>query len=144
MGGIIVSHVNEGKGTSVSPAQAWLGMLAGFALPFAMFVMGAIRGGDVKLLAGIGAWIGPVPAFEVFIVEAVVGLVIVLVQCAMQGKLLALFRNSTVLAINLVNVSYLGVKHVSETGQQFRSIDRPLPYAVPVLIAVVLVVFGGM
>jgi hypothetical protein len=33
---------------------------------------------------------------------------------------------------------------VAETGQACRSIDRPLPYAVPVLVATVLVAMRPM
>jgi prepilin peptidase CpaA len=125
---------------ATTPAQAGLGLLVGFAIPFALFALGALGGGDVKLLAGIGAWLGAVAVMKVFIVAAIVGLIIVLVQCAWQGRLLMLFRNSAVLAINLVHIQQVGVKHVSETGNSFRSVDRPLPYAVPVLIATILVV----
>jgi prepilin peptidase CpaA len=125
---------------ATTPAQAGLGLLVGFAIPFVLFALGALGGGDVKLLAGIGAWLGAVAVMKVFIVAAIVGLIIVLVQCAWQGRLLMLFRNSAVLAINLVHIQQVGVKHVSETGNSFRSVDRPLPYAVPVLIATILVV----
>jgi len=78
---------------------------------------------------------------EVFVLEKLIGLVIVLAQCAWSGKLFELFRNTTVLAINLAHINTLGVKHVSETGRSFRSVDRPLPYALPVMIATVIVVF---
>ena len=94
----------------------------------------------MKLLSGIGAWFGPQYALAVFCVEAVIGMVLVLMQATAQGRLRVLFRNSAVLAINLAHVNTLGVKHVSETGQSFRSIDRPLPYALPVMIATILVV----
>jgi prepilin peptidase CpaA len=129
---------------AVSPMQAGLGLAAGFALPFVLFALGALGGGDVKLLAGIGAWVGPVAVVQVFLVAAVVGLVIVLGQCAWQGRLLALFRNSALLAINLANIGSVGVKHASETGRACRSIDRPLPYAVPVLLATLIVVARPM
>jgi prepilin peptidase CpaA len=125
---------------AVTPAQAGLGLLVGFAIPFVLFALGALGGGDVKLLAGIGAWLGAVAVIQVFIVAAIIGLVIVLVQCAWQGRLLLLFRNSAVLAINLVHIQQVGVKHVSETGNSSRSFDRPLPYAVPVLAATIVVV----
>jgi prepilin peptidase CpaA len=124
----------------IVPSQAGLGLLIGFAIPFVLFVLGALGGGDVKLLAGIGAWIGPVEIVEVFAAAAIVGLVIVLVQCTAQGKLFALLRNSAVMAISLVHVNQLGVDHAAATGQSCRSIDRPLPYAMPVFIATILVV----
>jgi prepilin peptidase CpaA len=135
--GILHSYIAVG---GIPPAQAWLGLAAGFALMFPQFALRALRGGDVKLMAGIGAWFGPVGVLKIFVIQAIVGLVIVLVQCTWQGKLIALFRNSAVLAVNLVHISDLGARHVIETGRSFRSIDRPLPYAVPVLAATLIVV----
>ncbi len=123
----------------ISPSQALAGLAVGFALPFVLFALGALGGGDVKLLAGVGAWIGALAVFEVFVVAALVGLLIVLLQCAWQGRLRALFRNSAVLTINLVHIGDVGLTHASQTGQSCRSVDRPLPYAVPVLAATLLV-----
>src|SRR5690242_13454132 len=57
--------------------DAMLGMLVGFALPFVLFSLGALGGGDVKLLAALGVWLGPAGAFRAFIIAALVGLVIV-------------------------------------------------------------------
>jgi prepilin peptidase CpaA len=125
-------------GAVLTPGQAVLGLAVGFTLPFVLFALGAVGGGDVKLLAGLGAWLGPAGVFQVFVLEAVIGLVMVLSQAAAQGRLQALFRNSAVLAVNLAHVQDVGLDHVKATGQSSRSIDRPLPYAVPVLIAVLV------
>jgi prepilin peptidase CpaA len=125
----------------VSPASSLLGLLAGFGLAFVLFGLGALGGGDVKLLAGLGAWIGPRLVFGVFLVEAVLGLVIVLAQAVYQGRLRKLLDNSAVLAVNLVHVGDVGVDHVAHTGRSCQSVDRPLPYAVPVMAAAVAVLY---
>jgi prepilin peptidase CpaA len=127
----------------VSPSESCLGLVVGFAIPFVLFAMGALGGGDVKLLAGVGAWLGPVGVFKVFVAAALVGMVMVLVQSAKQRRLSVLFRNSAVLTVNLINIDSIGADAVCETGKACRSIERPLPYAVPVLIAVVLVLSIG-
>lgn len=124
----------------ITPSQAGLGLLVGFSIPFVLFVLGALGGGDVKLLAGIGAWIGAPGVFKVFIVAAIVGLVIVLVQCACTGKLFALFRNSAVLAMSIAHIDQMGARNTAELGKSCRSIDRPLPYAIPLLAATLVVV----
>jgi prepilin peptidase CpaA len=126
---------------TVGPLDSALGLAVGFTLPFAMFVIGAVRGGDVKLMAGAGAWLGWKGILLVFVLEKVVGLAIVLAQCAAAGRLGELMRNTRVLAVELLNVRHLGAEHVAETGRTFRSIDRPLPYAVPVLVATLLVLY---
>lgn len=128
---------------TVGPLQSAGGLGLGFGLTFILFALGALGGGDVKLLAGVGAWVGVWGVAQVFAGAAVVGMVIVLVQSARQGRMGILFRNSAVLAINLVHVGDVGVDHVSHTGRESRSVDRPLPYAVPVLVAAVAVMVLG-
>ena len=127
-----------------SPGSSMLGLAVGFALTFLLYVLGAVGGGDVKLLAGIGAWFGPQAAVAVFAVEAVTGMVMAIAQAARQGKAQLLFKNSALVAVNLAHVHELGLEHVRQTGQACRSIDRPLPYAVPVTIAVIILLAFGM
>jgi prepilin peptidase CpaA len=127
-----------------SPTQALAGLGVGFALPFILFAMGALGGGDVKLLAGVGAWMGATMVFQVFLAAALVGMVMVLAQATAQGRLTKLFRNSAVLSMNLMNLGDVSVKQAAEYGQDCRSIDRPLPYAVPVLLGCVLLMIGRM
>jgi prepilin peptidase CpaA len=127
----------------VSPGNALLGLLTGFALTFALYALGAVGGGDVKLLAGIGAWLGPQAALAIFAVEAIVGMVMALAQAAYQGKTRLLLKNSALVAVNLAHVTDVGIEHARQTGQACRSIDRPLPYAVPVLIAVMILAVVG-
>lgn len=137
LGGISQSFL---PGHSVTPGAALLGLLAGAAVPFVLFAIGAMGGGDVKLMAGIGAWLGPVPGFAVLVVEKLLGLIIVLVQAAAERQLSKLFRNSAVLTVNLLYVRDVGLDHTVRTGQECRSVSKPLPFAVPALAAVVLVI----
>jgi prepilin peptidase CpaA len=141
---LIVSGIAQSCFASrvVGPGMSVLGIFIGAAIPFVLFAIGALGAGDVKLLAGVGAWLGPWAALAVFMVAAVVGMVIVLVQAAAQGRLQLLFKNSALVAMNLLYVREVGVEHASQTGRSARSIDRPLPYAVPVLIAALIVLAG--
>jgi len=127
-----------------SPGNSILGLLSGFVLTFALYALGALGGGDVKLLAGIGAWFGPQAAVAVFAVEAIVGMVMAITQAAYQGKTGLLLKNSALVAVNLAHVTDVGLEHTKRTGQACRSIDRPLPYAVPVLVAVMILLLAGM
>jgi prepilin peptidase CpaA len=120
-----------------------LGMLAGAAVPLALYAISALGGGDVKLLAAIGTWVGPGPAVLVFMVEAVLGLGIVLVQAIAQRRTGALFRNSALIAVNFAGVSEVGLKHAVETGKSCQAIRRPLPFAVPVFFATLIVLLTG-
>ncbi len=135
-------------GHLVSPGFAFLGLLAGFGLTFILFALDAMGGGDVKLLSALGAWVGPETVLAIFLLEAVIGMVIVLIQAMKQGRLQILARNTAMVAINLVNINDVGVEHTKATGKDCRSVDRPLPYAVPTLLATLLVLglqwYGGL
>jgi len=128
-------------GSSGAVEHALLGVLVGGAIPLVLFAISALGGGDVKLLAAVGAWIGPGPVLTVFCVEAILGMAIVLVQAAAQGRLFTLFRNSAIIAASFACVSEVGLDHAVQTGKSCRSVNRPLPYAVPLLVAVVVVVW---
>ncbi len=128
-------------GSLISPGWALLGCTVGLSLPLMLFVLGALGGGDVKLLTGVGAWLGPWGVLCVFAIQAVIGMGIVLVQAWASGRLGALVRNSAMLAMNVGHVQQLGVEHVKSTGQSCRSIEKPLPFAIPVLVSTVIVIW---
>ena len=60
-----------------------------------------------------------------------------------QGRTRVLLRNTAVVAINLAHVNDVGLDHAKATGQACRSIDRPLPYAVPVLAAMLILLVSA-
>jgi len=128
-------------GRTVSPGQSALGLAVGFALPLLLFVIGALGAGDVKLLTAVGAWIGAASMLRVFAVEGILGMLLVLAQAAVTGRLEILLRNSAVVAINLWHFNDVGLDHMKATGRSCRSIDRPLPFAVPVFAATLIVLY---
>ena len=130
-------------GHTVTPWQSVLGLLTGAGLLLALVVLRAVGEGDLKLLASAGAWLGPRLVFQVFLLEAILGMLIVLVTCAIQGRLRLLMNNSMLLATNISHVNRLGVDHVQATGESCRSVDRPLAYAVPVFIATIIILSFG-
>lgn len=129
-------------GSPISLTYCLAGLAVGFMIPFILFALGALGGGDVKLLAAVGCWLGPIGVIKVFLAAAVVGLVIVLAQAVYQKRLTALFRNSAVLTMHMVHLDSVGMDNLTEAGKASRSVERPLPYAVPVLIGtLVLLMF---
>ena len=124
----------------VSPAQAFGGLAVGFVLPFLLYAVGGRGAGDVKLMAGIGAWMGARLVVWVFAAAAIVSLIVVVTQCAMQGRVKALLRNTSLVLLNAIHVRRLGLTHVVDTGRRTRSIDRPMANAVHVLVATVFVI----
>ena len=123
-------------GHPTSPTAAFLGLLTGLGILLIPFALGAMGGGDVKMLAGVGAWLGPMATLQVYAIAAVAGLIIVLVQCLWTGRLTQLIRNSTLIMANFANYAQVGREQVAISGRSLRSVDKPLPYAIPTLVGV--------
>lgn len=60
----ILFHFINGSGQGISYGAE--GLLLGTALLFIPFLMGGMGGGDVKLLAALGSWLGPSGVLDVF------------------------------------------------------------------------------
>jgi prepilin peptidase CpaA len=125
--------------SSLSTGQAWGGIGVGFGLTLVLFALGGMGGGDVKLMAGIGAWVGPARVLEILAVEAVIGMVIVLTRATGERRVGALVRSSTVLVMNAAVRGDMSCPEepADEQGK------RRLPYAVPALLATLAVLLSG-
>ena len=122
------------------PSQALLGAATGFVLGVPLFAIGARGAGDAKLYIACGAWLGWSGIIVVFALEAVVGLIIVLAQCAVRGKLVPLLHNTGLLIMTVLSVRRVGVEQAKHNAMAFTSIDRRMPHAVPFLTAAVLAI----
>lgn len=140
---LILTGLAQGATTAatVGVGGSMLGILVGFLLTFVFFAAGAMCGGDVKLLTGVGAWLGPWGVLQVFAVEAVVGMVQAIVQAAAQKRLGTVMRNSAVLAGTMAcGAGDAGVASLPDPGAgDDRVVKQMLPYSVPVLVATVAV-----
>jgi prepilin peptidase CpaA len=67
---------------------ALAGALVGLALLLPWYAIGGMGAGDVKLLAGVGAWIGMSLTLWAFLVSAILGAVMAVAMAARSGNLL--------------------------------------------------------
>jgi prepilin peptidase CpaA len=69
------------------PGFLWAmeGAALGLGLLLPLYAIGGMGAGDVKLLAGVGAWMGPAVTFWAFATSAVVGAAMALVMVAWSG-----------------------------------------------------------
>jgi prepilin peptidase CpaA len=131
----------------LSPAgsltRAALGLGLGFSLATALFLLGAWGAGDVKLVAGLGAWIGPMPVLLVFAFAAIGGMIVALWVSSRHGKLRTLLRDSALITVNAVHGQKLDAFSPERriTGP---SSFKPAPYAVHLLVATVLVLTASI
>lgn len=77
-----------------------LGMLVCGLVPYLLFRRGAMGGGDVKLLAALGALLGPVVGLEVELHAFVVMALFAPARLAYEGRLLRVLGNATTLVLN--------------------------------------------
>jgi len=117
--------------------ESLLGMSAGFAVTFLLYMMGGRGAGDVKLTAGIGAWIGPWPVIEVLMVAAVASLALALGAAITRGRIRELFRSTGIMLIQLVHARRAPDER-SLPGSS--TSGTAMPNAVSMLLATVAVV----
>jgi prepilin peptidase CpaA len=113
--------------------------LAGFAvglLPIVLFLLGGIGAADVKLAAGIGAWIGPVPMLWVLAGACIVSMILSLTMSLMQGRLLTVMRQSLLLFSQLMYARDPRVLSAVRAEQA----KRQIPFAVSLIVATVALV----
>lgn len=113
--------------------------LACLIVPWAMHGMGA---GDVKLMAAIGAWFGPVMCFWGFVTGVLVGGVIAVAMIALQGKWRCAATN---LGTILAKVGRLETAF-GEFGsaRSFGTTSSLLPYGIPLTIGSWMVLAAQM
>jgi prepilin peptidase CpaA len=110
------------------------GWLVGVALFLPFFVLRGIGGGDVKLLAALGAWLGPGPTLWLALYSSLAGGVLALVVALASGYTKQAFVNVWGL---LTFWRVAGLR--PHPGLTLDSAAAPrLPYAVPIAAGVVV------
>jgi prepilin peptidase CpaA len=87
---------------ALAVTHAAFGMLACGVVPYLLFVRGGMGGGDVKLLAGVGASLGPVAGLEVELYAFVAMALFACVRLAYEGRLLEVLGDSATLLCDTV------------------------------------------
>jgi prepilin peptidase CpaA len=138
----IAFHAFLPTGQGVS--YALLGMLAGFTSLILFYVLGGVGAGDVKLMAAIGTWIGPVPVTALFLVAAILMGLYAAGLALWQGRLWKdCIKATLILQQGMAIVKHLGPEErVEEVVKGDARRKHLVPFAVMVLggIAVLIVI----
>jgi prepilin peptidase CpaA len=114
---------------------AGLGIALGLALVF--YALRAIGGGDVKLLAGVGAFLGSGEVFGALGLIAVLGAAYALLTVSLKGLLPLLVINTLDLIKSWLTLGRAG---------QIRKLESPsaltIPYGVPIALGTLIWWFG--
>jgi prepilin peptidase CpaA len=140
MGGALVGlGYNVWTQGSWGLAQGGLGLLLGLGLLMIPYVMGGTGAGDVKALAALGAWLGPMRIISVFFYMALAGGLISLAVMGWRGDLRIYLRRLRVRLVNMV---------LTRSPQEMppapaSSKSAGIPYAVPIALGVLAVLIWG-
>jgi prepilin peptidase CpaA len=113
---------------AAGPTQSLLGMLAWGGLGLVGLFLAGMGGGDMKLLAAVGAMMGLKAGGAVLLYALVIAVAYALVNLAIAGRLNAAMR---ALAADFLSLIYLGAR--PETARA--AAVGKIPLAVPILLA---------
>lgn len=135
--GFVVQGIYFGTG---GLAHGALGMLLGFGLLIGPWMIRGMGAGDVKLMAAIGVWFGPLMTFTAFCVGVVL------------GGLLAVFMILRARSVGcaLANMHTIVQKFSSRktlfsefgSARSFGATSQLLPYGVPLTVGSIAVLVG--
>ncbi len=115
-------------GTSGLAAGA-LGMLTGFGVLIIPWLMHGMGAGDVKLMAAIGVFLGPVLTFYSFALGAVIGAITAVIMIVSTGRTSMACANLNVIMNKCSRVSTMFSEYGS--AKSFGTTSQLLPYGVP-------------
>jgi prepilin peptidase CpaA len=120
----------------VGNAVLGIGLAALLALPF--FAMGALGGGDVKLLMAVGAFMGPADLAWASLAIAVVGGVVALLEAMRRGVLLPTLASCGALILSWVTLGRRGKERMPGGDGRLA-----VPYGVAIAVGSLLWWFAG-
>jgi prepilin peptidase CpaA len=127
----------EGLGHSL------VGMVVGLACLLPLYSVGGMGAGDVKLMAGIGAWVGSTTTWYAFCVSVVVGAIMAVCMAAYRGKL-GHHTNNFMFILN----EWLAVKDprkLAAIAAERKPTMLLLPYGIPICIgSIAYFVYAGL
>jgi prepilin peptidase CpaA len=123
-------------GGALGALAAFVGALTGLALLAWQHSKGLMGAGDVKLLAAIGAWTGPLAVVAVLLVASVLGGVMSLVALALLAR-----AERVKVGHNLLNLALVRGASLPAPAQLSRS--RGIPFGVCLCAAAVAVLMKG-
>jgi prepilin peptidase CpaA len=120
-----------GAGASV------MGWIVAMALWLPLYALGGMGAGDVKLIAAIGAWLGPTDVVHAALYAAIAGGAMALAVAIARGCARRTFRNVWLLIVHWRTVGF--APHSELT---LATADSPrLAYAVPILAGTVAAIW---
>lgn len=124
-------------------SDALLGMVVGLLTLLPLYAVGGMGAGDVKLMAGLGAWLGPTVAWEAFVVSVVVGAVMAVIMVLWRKSWAKHYGNFLMIAMEWMTVK--NPKELAAIAAERKPQMLLLPYGIPICIGSIAYFFyAGM
>ena len=137
----LVFHAVTAEGAGIGTAA--MGWLVGTAVFLPFFLLGGMGAGDVKLMAGIGAWLGAAVTFYAFCVTVVVGAVMALLMVLAQNSFRKHYKNFLLIWIEWWTIR--NPRELSKIAADRKSKMFLLPYGIPICIgSIAYFLYAGM
>jgi prepilin peptidase CpaA len=133
----LVYHLATGGFSALG--QSALGWFVGMLMFIVPFALRGLGGGDVKLVAALGAWIGPEAAIWLGLYAAIAGGVMGIAVSIAYGYCRTAFRNIRLL---LCHWRVAGLRALPDLTLDGSSAPK-LAYAVPILVGMVATLWLG-
>ena len=123
------------KGGTALLLMSVAGAAVGLMTLLPLYAIGGMGAGDVKLMAGVGAWIGPWLTLWAFLSSAVVGAVMAAGMIVYSGEL---YRHLAMM--HTIGHEVLSIRNpavLSERAAQRKPTMKLLPYGIPIAVGTI-------
>jgi prepilin peptidase CpaA len=120
-----------------------LGMSLGFGLLILFYIKGGLGAGDVKALAGLATWLGPLQTLYLFIYMGISGGVLAVFYLWWKGLLWAKIRQLWEFLVNLVLLAFLRTRPALLGSATPAVKSEGIPYAVPLAMGMAILCLRG-
>lgn len=122
---------------------ALLGTGAGLLCLLPLYSIGGMGAGDVKLMAGVGAWLGASVTFSAFVVSTVVGGAMAIVMVLRRRSFAKHYANFWMLLSEFARVR--DPRQLSQIAAERKPQMLLLPYGIPICIgSIAYFLYAGM
>ena len=111
---------------------ALIGMVVGLATLLPLYAIGGMGAGDVKLMAGVGAWMGPSITVWAFVTSAVVGGLMALAMVAWSGQFVRHWVQFQAIGREILTVR--NPEKLAATAAARKPTMMLLPYGIPLAV----------
>lgn len=120
-----------------------IGMCVGLATLLPLYAVGGMGAGDVKLMAGIGAWLGASATWNAFVVSVIVGAVMAVAMVAWRKSWKKHCGNFSQIVLEFMTVKSPG--ELSRIAAERKPQMLLLPYGIPICVGSIAYFFyAGM